>query len=254
MKYTSLFGRMNRFFFEEADDLGGGTFEAQPGEGNPPSNAAPAVPSFDPRAIAQELGNVLTEHQKQNESQRPKTPEEIVALKKELRIWDPTDEWLTKFDNMDTRKAAITEMRDGLFGQAFEAARRYYAEREEAILSRMSPLEQHYQKAANEQIMSGIYQGAPELKQYQPVVDRVIAHLQISGQRFNSVADLTTAIRKGVEEVVAIGTPGFKLSPEQTTNKPGSIPATSSGSGGGGGRQTNSASAGKPRAVQLLEG
>ena len=35
-----------------------------------------------------------------------------------LNVWEPTKEWLAKYDNLETRDQAIAEQRDGLIRQA----------------------------------------------------------------------------------------------------------------------------------------
>lgn len=252
---SHLFKNESMFLFD--DDPAG-----QPGavveDPNPNPNPAPSGPSFDPAAIARELGSVI----QQNQPKAPPTPEEIAAAKRALNVWEPDDTWFANFDNLDKRKDAIMQMRDGLFGQAFTAAQRLYAEREQAILERMSPMERAYFQQQESAVMGRIGQIVPALAQpeYKPIVDKVIAHFHTTGQKFNNEAELAKAIAKGVEEVARVSNPSFVLPAgaaqpnPPAKNQPGALPTTSSGSGGGGGRSSGASNANKPKAVQLLEG
>src|SRR2546430_10997963 len=73
----------------------------------------------DAAALAKEFGGVLGEHLKTITPKEPVAPpmskEEAQKL---LKVWNPTKEWVTKFDNLETRESALAEMRDGLVIQA----------------------------------------------------------------------------------------------------------------------------------------
>lgn len=248
-------------FFDVPDDAGGDGGEPsapeqqqQEVDSSPALQQAQAGPSVDHAALAREL-HQLTQSSQPAAPQRPPTPEELAQLRKELKIWDPTDEWTTKFDNMDTRKKAIEEMRDGLFAQSFEAARRYYAEREQGLMQQFQPVLSAYQQQQEEKVMSEMTKAYPALEPLRPIVDKVIAHFHMQKTTFASKEELFKAVASNVEQVMRVTNPQYKLPAGGTpANKPGTIPVTTSGSGGGAGRSTGAAHSNKPKAVQLLDG
>jgi hypothetical protein len=99
---------------------GAAVFEGEPassGQGEPQTREpAPSSPTVDARALAHEFGSVIGQHfQPQQAPPRQITPEEARKL---LNVWEPSNEWLAKYDNLETRTSALAELRDGLIRQA----------------------------------------------------------------------------------------------------------------------------------------
>jgi len=246
------------FMFDEDGNPGGN--DVPPVEGNsggdqnPSPQPAQTGPTFDPRAIATELHSVF----QQNQPQRPPTEAEIAQARKDLRVFEISDEWVTRFNNADTQKQAFEQLRDGLMAQFATYTDRFVSERDAAILERMSPFEQHFAQQQNEALMTRMNTAHPGLDKLRPIVDKVIAHFQTSNARFPDEKSLFNAVVQHVEQVVGITQPGFKLSagsanPHQPAqNQPGSLPRGASGSRGGGARTPAPANGGS-RVAALLD-
>src|SRR4029077_15584822 len=84
---------------------------AAPGPSEPQTPSAPreaSSPTVDARALAHEFGSVIGQHfQQQPPPQRQITPEEARKL---LNVWEPSNEWLAKYDNLETRTNALAEL------------------------------------------------------------------------------------------------------------------------------------------------
>ena len=129
---------VNKMRFWGADDGGGGGSdgggeETSPGmavfEGDTPAQTQPEPaeklllnhnslpvtgPSFvDASQLAEKFGHVIGQH-----FQPPPKEMTVQEAKRLLNVWEPTPEWLAKYDNIETRDQAIAEQRDGLIRQA----------------------------------------------------------------------------------------------------------------------------------------
>lgn len=239
----------------ENGDLGGAVFDAPNGEGTESSlastpvvpDSAPAPAPFDATAMAKAFGDVLGQHFKPVASESTKlTPEQIKA---KLNVWEPTKEWLAKYDNLETREAAIAEQRDGMIRQSDTIAQLRMQEMQGALDAKYAPVlafMQQQEATARETRFDTAFPvlGKPELK---PLIGAVAKSMADRGMTFNDEKSLFEAVAKEVETVIKVGNPAFTISavgaakPKSTGRSPNSIPTTSGGGGGGGGGQSQEA-------------
>jgi hypothetical protein len=237
-------------FWQEDDGGGGGgespgmaVFEGEPGSteqaAEPAAKPEPA-PTVDARQLASEFGHVIGQH-----FQPPQKEMTVEEAKKLLNVWEPTPDWLAKYDNLETRDQAIAEQRDGLIKQADTIMRFRMNEMMQQMEQRYAPVVEYMQR---QEAQAGEYRFAqhfPQLNQpgLRPLLYSVAQSLLASGARFNSEPELFTAIARGVESVIKVSNPQFSLtnggsgSPPQakrTAPGPGSIPVTTPGGGGTG--------------------
>lgn len=221
----------------------------------------PAAINYDEMAKAFATGLASSGFKPQEKEQPKLTPEEA---KKLLNVWEPTKEWLERYDNLETRAEAIAEQRDGVVRNADTVAQMRMREMETRLEQTYGPLRQHIaeqQAKAVEDRFDGTYPelAKPEMK---GLVYSVMNQLQAAqafkagdeAGNFKKVADtVATVIR------TATNNPSFKLTPKGSTpeGKPknnNALRPTSSGSGGGHGGKPAAAGDGKSKVVSLLEG
>lgn len=133
--------RSAAIFFEPDDAAGGGEGAApesatydpwagssepdnEPATGGPEPTPAPASSStpspspapsgFDSAAFGESFAKTFAQVQQQSAPPAPPTPEQIAEARRQLNYFDVTDEFLTKFDNLETRKASLEAFRDGI--------------------------------------------------------------------------------------------------------------------------------------------
>jgi hypothetical protein len=254
-------------------DIGGGgesqgasVFEGGSGGGEAQQREAPA-PSrgearVDARELAQEFGNVIGQHFQH--SQAPQQPQMTVEeAKRLLNVWEPSQEWLAKYDNLESRIPALVDMRDGFIRQADTIAQYRMNE----LLGRMQqtygPVVQYMQ---TQEARAGEYRfkdSYPELAHdnLRPLLFAVSQNLLAQGIPFRSERELFSAIANGVEAVIKVNNPEFRLGSGNGSQGPlrqqgqqpaqGSIPVTTPGSGGGGGRGGTGPP--KPRGLSVFD-
>lgn len=228
------------------ESRGGSVFEEEApsgeGNGNPSTPPPPAAPTFDASAFAKEfgkeIGTVLSTQQQQRPLVKELTTEEA---KKLLKVWDPDDTWYAKYDNLETRKTAVAEMRDALVIQSDTLAQHRMNEMREGLLKEFQPaltyMEQH-QAAQREERFGKKYTdlSKPELR---PLLTAVAQELVKSGKTYQDENLLFEDIAKGVEKVIQVTNPDFKLSagssPANNNHTATGIPITTPGAGGGAG-------------------
>ena len=183
-------------------------------------------------------------------------------------MWEPTKEWLARYDNLETRDQAIAEQRDGLIRQADTIMRYRMNEMQQAMEQRYGPVigyMQQQEAAAGEHRFSQAY---PMLnhQSLRPLLFSVAQSILASGARFSGERELFTAIARGVESVIKVSNPQFSLesngangqgaaapaATRRTGHTPGSIPVTTPGSGGGGGGQKGTGPP-KPRGLAIFD-
>lgn len=218
-----------------------------PGAGTTPTTPPPAAPpAFDANAFAKQFGDIvgqkLATHQQQQQSNKPPTPEELAAMQKELNFWEPADDWFTKYDNLETRKAAILEMRDGQFKQVMTVVNALLKDRDVANEGRWSPVQKMLEERANTERESRFDTKYPALADagVKPMIHGLIAQLNSTGA-FNgkSEEEAFGILASAAESVFKVHNPNFSLGAapagssgsHRTSN---AIPTTSSGSGGAG--------------------
>lgn len=211
------------------------------------STTKPAAPPLvDAAALAAQFGQVLSQHlPQQKQEQAPLSPEEA---KKLLKVWEPDEKWLTDFDNLESRKAAIAAMRDGVVQQAAVLAQHYVQEMQAQLHPQLQAVQQ-FQAQQREQRFHSAHPALAK-PEFTPIVQAVAQNLVQKGQRFNDEKSLFDAIANGVESVFKAHNPEFKL----TGQKPaaGGIPVTTPGSGSAAGGGTGGGGAKVPKAVSFM--
>lgn len=221
----------------------------------------PPTTTVDAAALAKEFGTVLSEHFKKEEPPTKKiddlTPEEA---KKLLNVWEPTKEWQTKFDNLETREAALAEMRDGVVKHTDTITQYRVREAMTGMNAKIDPVLAFIQSQQNEQAETRLKTRFPDLAKpgMDDLISAVSAGLIKQGKKYEKEDDLFGDIAKGVEKVIQIHDPKFKLStgsnPEikPKTKPANAIPVTTSGSGGGTGGGGGEGPA-KPRGIAIFD-
>jgi hypothetical protein len=221
----------------------------------------PAAPMIDARAFANEFGQVIGQHF------RP-PPKEMTTeeAKRLLNVWEPTKEWLAKYDNLESREQAIAEMRDGVIRHSDTITQFRMREMMDRIQQVYGPVVEHMQM---EQARAGegrFKEAYPELaaEGVRPLLYAVSQNLLAQGVPFRSEREMFQAIASGVEAVIKVSNPDFKLNgggnggtPVTATKRKqgpaavGGIPVTTPGSGGGAGPKGQGPP--KPRGMAIFD-
>ena len=235
------------------------------GAGTEPA-AEPAAPSggFDASKFAQEFGVKLGETLKPvieqgRPAEPPMTPEEA---KKLLNVWEPDDNWYRTYDNLETRAEAVAQMRDGLIRQADTLNQFRMREEIAKLREELMPGIQSVAQTANQQREERLHARYPLLAkpELQPLVTAVANDIVARKQTFPTESEAFTALAKGVEAVLKVNNPEFKL--EATENGSGQqpndrggrqLPVTTPGGGGGTGRRESSSKSDKPRGMAIFD-
>jgi hypothetical protein len=270
-------------FLQEADDGGaggGGEEESQgmsvfegdtsappsrePDSGGreaPPTRAEPSA-TVDARQLAHEFGSVIGQH-----FQPPQKEMSVEEAKRLLNVWEPTPEWMAKFDNLETRTPALAELRDGLIKHADTIAQYRMREMMDGMQKTYAPV-LHYMQTQEARAGEWRFKQAfPTLAHdnMRPLLFAVSQNLLQQGVPFRSEDELFTAIANGVEAVIKVNNPEFSLgngsgSPAPVQHKQGrptatagSIPVTTPGSGGGGGSARSGQGPPRPRGLAIFE-
>lgn len=228
----------------------------------PVEPVAPVVPTFTPESIAAAVAAGFKQAgitgQQQQVQQRQLTREEA---EKQINLWQPTKEWLARYDNLETREAAIKEQRDGMLSTMITVMQMRDKETEKQLQQYTAPMQQYVanqEAAARETRFNKSYEvlSKPE---FVPIRDAVIKGLADQGHLTNkSEADAFKLIATTCESILKQGNPNFKLSPAGSTPagaKPNSnaLRASSTGSGGGGGGGGAATTTSKSKVVALLD-
>jgi hypothetical protein len=215
-------------------------------------------PSFvDARQLASEFGHVIGQH-----FQPPPKEMSVEEAKKLLNVWEPTQDWQNKYDNLETRAQALAEQRDGLIKQADTIMRYRMQEMQSAMEQRYAPVVQYMQQQEAAAGEGRFAQTFPQLNHpgLRPLLFSVAQSMLASGARFGSERELFTAIARGVESVIKVSNPQFNLGnsnnggvvqSQQPRGRAGSIPVTTPGGGGGGG--VKGAAPPKPRGLAIFD-
>jgi hypothetical protein len=225
----------------------------------------PVAPVVDAAALAKEFGGVIAEHFKK--------PEEVVPPKKKydelsqeereklIDLWEPTKDWQTKYDNLETREEALKEMRNGMTKSAATISKLRVDELREELAGSLKETCAFMRERQNQEAEARLAKAYPDLAkpELQPVVKAVSQQLVENGKKFTSESDLFKALADGVVSVFhAGGAKDFKLSTGSnpaTTKKAKSanaIPVTTSGSGGGTGGGSGDGPA-KARGIAIFD-
>lgn len=216
----------------------------------------------DARVLANEFGQVLGQHF-QPPQPPPRKEISVEEAKKLLNVWEPTKDWLARYDNLETRDQALAEQRDGFIKQAYTIMQYRINELQDQMERRYAPVMEHMvqqQAQAGEQRFGQVY---PQLnkRELRPLLFSVAQSLLANGTRWNTEAEMFHHLAKGVEAVIKVSNPQFSLDGNgsgaaplgktKTGHAPGGIPAMTPGSGGGGGAK--GAGPPKPRGLAIFD-
>jgi hypothetical protein len=247
--------------FEEGS---GGSHEQAPAQ-PPPTPPSGGEARVDARELAHEFGNVIGQHFQQQPKAEPQMS--VEEAKRLLNVWEPTQEWLGKYDNLESRIPALVDMRDGFIRQADTIAQYRMNEMMQRMQQTYAPVVQHMQAQEAKAGEWRFKESFPELAHdnMRPLLYAVSQNLLAQGIPFRSEGELFSAIASGVEAVIKVNNPEFKLGAngaeaqgapvkQQHYGRPqaGGIPVTTPGSGGvSGGR--GGAGPPKPRGLAVFE-
>ena len=251
--------KLNKFvkmFFEEADDLGGGSddgISATDLLGEPQvepksePKPAPAVTNLvDADALASKFGDALGKHFPKSSDQATAQPKQLTPeeAKKLLNVWEPDDAFLQEFDNIDSKKVAIAKMRDYFIKQADTLSQVRMQNMQEQMQKQFEdkygPIAKHYEVESARGRQTRFETKYPDLAkpELSPLLQAVATGLQAQGKSFDSEESLFDELAKGVEAVIKVNNPEFKLTATQVAaikQQPNKIPVTTPGSGGAAG-------------------
>lgn len=252
--------KLTKRFFEEPDDNKGGeeqnrgvaatapdgveNFGDSPKRGDVVEDKTPATVDADKLTseLASKFGDIIEAKFPKKVDEEKKvdtlTPEEA---KKLLNVWEPDDAWVTKFDNLDTRKAALAELRDGVVKNTDTISQHRLRELQSAMDGKYGKVLEFMENYQNEQAEKRFHGKYPDLADpaLGSVVEAVTEKIQKTGKKYDNETDLFEAIATGVEKVIQVHNKDFKLTagsiPAKTKSNAsnGGIPVTSPGAGGG---------------------
>lgn len=250
-----------------------GSAGGEGGGGNLDPTLTPTTPTptlVDAADLAKQFGEVLGQHFKPVPGEngagtpaKPLTPEEIAKAQKDLNFWEPDDAWLARYDNLETRRAAILEMRDGQMKQFVTIARALQAQQNEEWSQRFDPVSKMISERQEAERETRFHMAFPQLAapELRPVIAKIATDIHASGG-FNGL-DETKAFAKiatAVEAVAKQFNPNFKLSAgaaasptkKSTPSSSNGLPTITNGGGGSGGGNGDDRTSGVPKAVALL--
>ena len=188
------------------------------------------------------------------------SPEEA---RKVLNIWEPDEQWYARYDNLETRTDAVNEMRDGLVKQADTLAQFRMQEMIDQLRSEVMPHLQQSAQQANQQREERLRSTYPQLGDpaMQPLIKAIAQDFVDNGKTFKTESELFKALASGVEAVLKVNNPEFKLETANGSGQQqkqadgrssGSLPVTSPGGGGGTGRR-EAPKVDKPRGMAIFD-
>lgn len=235
--------------FEEDD--GGESISGGSGEGEAPITTQQPAPSLDPKAFAEQFGEVIAKQfkqrddsQEQRSQQRQPTPEERAAARKQFGMVDIDDETLAALDNIETRKGTWQKLVDRIYESQGNITAAQLSRLNQAWEEKFAPVTQMLTQREESERVSRFHTKYPDLanENMAPVLQGVGAKLAEQGA-FKGLTESQAfdVLAKGVESVIKHHNPLFVL--KQTTNGKSSneIPVETSG-GRGGGAQASSGS------------
>jgi len=219
-----------------------------------PTPAPTPAGGFDAKELAKQFGEQLKGILPAQQAAAPRpelTPEQA---KKLLNVWEPDDNFLQEFSNLETQKVAFAKMRDGMTKQMLTIVQSLMGERDQQFEQRLSPLQEFYAAQQERELQSAFAKSYPALDKPElaPLVQTVANSL--AGKQFASREAGFEALAKGVESFIKAHNPEFTLTAAKAaTTSPGRqatrMPVTSGGAGGQGGATAPSS---KNKAVSLL--
>jgi hypothetical protein len=234
------------------------------GAETPPAapSEAPPTGGFDASKFAKEFGATLSEQLKpvleQKVEKKELSPEEARKL---LKVWEPDENWFKSFDNLETRSDAIVQMRDALVQQADVLAQarleQAIAGLREEITPGLTAVRQAEERAREERLHKQYPTLAnPVLK---PLLDAIATDFITNKKTFKNESELFQALANGVESVMKVNNPEFKLEAasngDQTQADRGgrNLPVTTPGGSGNTGRRDGGDKQAKPRGIAVFD-
>lgn len=229
----------------------------------PEEPEAPATPSnftMDPATLAAALkaaGLGAPAAPAAPEVKKPLTPEERVALQKQLKFFDPkANGFLEKFGNLETQAEAFEMLRDGLTDQFMTMMEAFVGDRQQQLQSQFAPALTFIQQYESQQQLSRFGTAYKELSDpaLQPIFETAVGTLLKSGKKFDAEGPMFKAVASEMEKIIKSVNPNFKLSAGSSPAKPnnGIKPAPRGGAAGGGGNNSGGPAKGTPLAVSML--
>ena len=212
-----------------------------------------AQPGLDEAAIARIGAEIAKNMPKPKEEPAPPmTPEEA---KKVLKVWEPTDEWLQKFGNLETQKAAIAELRDGVIGQAAVLAQTFAAENARRMEEQYKPVQRFVQQLQAEQQDARFARFRPDIvkDEFRPIIKSVAEAVLAKNPTFKSEEEYFNAVANGVDGVLKSINPEHKPAVRRQPSNANALPVSTPGTGGGGaGNGEGSGGSSGPRGIDLF--
>lgn len=215
---------------------------------------------FDPSKFAKEFGQSVAESLKTTVGapREPEMSKEEAA--KLLNIWNPDDAWYASYDNLETRKTAVEQMRDGLIRQADTIAQLRMQEALDSLREEYAPKLSMIEEQTTRQREERFHGSFPQLKNpgLQPLISAVTEDLVKQGKTFTTEGEMFKAVADGVAAVIKVTNPEFTLetagsTPANTGRNTNTIPVTTPGAGGGTGRSTGAAKDTAKRGLSIFD-
>lgn len=198
-----------------------------------------APPQVDAAALAKSLGEELKgAFGERKEPQKELTPEEARKL---LKFPEIDEEFMKKFGNIETTKAALEDFRDRLLTHIHTVNGMTRREMMDELDGKFKPAIEYVTKAQLRDRDSDFEKAYPVLAkpELKPIIEAVRTSLK--DKTFANEQESQKAVAEGVAAVIKVHKPDFKLSDGSSPSKKNNdqsangIPVTTSGSGGGGG-------------------
>lgn len=211
----------------------------------------PEVPALDP----EDISNRVAEKLKPKPEQKEMTPAERNAL---LKIWEPDDAWLSRFDDPLTRRDALVEMLNRQREHQNLMLQAIASHLQTQFQSQLNPIQQSHVAASRNQVMGRFAEQYPTLVEpkYKDLLKFALSELK--EQNFESEAAGFKALASRVEQLVKNIDPNFSLSGSPAGAKPKKpdesrkLPVTRNGSGGSGGSKSDNEGGESSDIVNLL--
>lgn len=260
--------QLKRIYFEDdaGGGFGGGDGGSGEGDGAPAPVSAPATVGLSEdslKALGEQFGQQLGNHLKAQQPAGPVTytPEQQAEARKNLNFWEPNDEFLQKFGNLETQKDAFVLFRDGLTNQMVTIMKALVDQQSKSYDEKLAPVQSLLTQRQEAEREDRFFKSNPTLKdpKFQDIIRTVGGKLHEAGQlKGKSEAETFALIASGVESVIKQFNPEFQLgaeggnAPASSSRNSNAIPPTSSGAGGGAGAGANVKASNLPIAAQIL--
>lgn len=216
-----------------------GKQEQQQSQQQQQQQQTPAAPQVDAAALAKSLGEELKgAFGERKEAQKELTPEEARKL---LKFPEIDDEFMKRFGDIATSKAALEEFRDKILTHIHTVNGMTRREMMDEMDGKFKPALEYVTKAELRERDSDFDKAYPSLAkpELKPIIEAVRKSLE--NEKFADEKAHFKAVAEGVAAVIKVHKPDFKLSDGSTPSKKnndqsaGGIAVTTHGSGGGGG-------------------